>query len=835
MQSKSTRIGKLLALNMLLVTFMTSSGTFGQVLIHSGFENAQVPDPPAGWSVSNTGNANWKSLKNFMGSGNAFKGQKCMFLDGSYYGDQSDAWLYTPTFQMEAGKKYSISFYYKNQVNGSNTMKVSLGSDATPSSQTEIVWDKKFDDILYSKGQINYTATETGIKVVSFHCITPKTTVYIYIDEVTIKEVSCFEPLNIEVKNIATGSADFSWDPVAETQGYIYGISDTLVPPTNTRAIANNKVTISGLKTAKKYYLYVRSACSPGRASDWAIKEFATAYDASSIERLMCGERISKSFQATFGLYLDKYCGSIYLSREFFHKFTPATSGYYNLDVFSVNTGQYMKFMYKEASAGAGPNGWKCIISDVGDFGGKASFGPLEAGKEYIIMEKARAAVSFPSSYSYAIECYAPPPPNDSCQNALEIVPTSYIDSCQGTWLTTFGATSSSYLKQNYNECGNYDGINDDEVWIKFTANSDQELFRINNMRYTNILFASSAPGIYFNIFNNPCDLNSLVDCGYIQVSPGVTKEFYSYKLKKGRTYYCRIFTADQFTYARFKLCIMPLDVSKGIANNCSIFYPYPIDPYTDGDNTNRWVPMTGNAFKLISFINAKGNVLTTVNGGLYVNDGPLRQDAAGTYYLDRNMTINPTRQPSTPVRVRMLLSNEELRSLINQPGSCVSSVKDIRVTQNDDDCAPSFRNAATSFIIPTYAGDYNADFKVIEFETGNLSSFYLHGGNRQLSSQSSIAAADNSNVISNKQAQKLMIYPNPVKDRFTVSFTESKAYKYTISITNIQGKIVNVIHQNAVVGYNQFSVQAGSLPHGMYIIKVEKPGSVQFGKIIKE
>ena len=414
MRLNFTKMNMLRMLCILILTLTVSAKTYSQAILFSGFENAKPPAPAPGWTVSHTGNANWASLRNFMGAGNALNGQKCMFLDKSYYGDQSDAWLYTPAFQVEAGKKYSISFYYKNQVDGTNSMQVTMGNDTLPAAQTEIVWEKTLNKFLYQEGQINYTATETGTKVLAFHCNTPKTYVYIYIDDVTIKEVTCFEPLNIEVGNVTTNTAKFKWDAVADAQGYVYGISTELTPPANTKVTDRNSINISGLKSSRKYYLYVKSFCSPGQGSDWVTKEFSTSYDVAEIEPLSCGDVISNNFKANMGLYLDKQCGSTYIGREFFHTFTPVATGYYNLDVLAVNTGQYMKFMYKEASLGAGAEGWKCIIQEVNDFGGKAMFGPLEAGKEYIIMEKARAAVGLPSSYSYAIECFNPLPPNDS-------------------------------------------------------------------------------------------------------------------------------------------------------------------------------------------------------------------------------------------------------------------------------------------------------------------------------------------------------------------------------------------------------------------------------------
>lgn len=833
MQIISTPVFLRKRLTMMVTLLIFSSVLHAQILVSSGFEDAKPPAPAPGWSVSHTGTANWQSLKNFMGTGNALHGQKCMYLANSYNGDQSDAWMFTPSFQVEAGKKYSISFYYKNQVNGFNTMQVTLGNEASAAAQTEVVWNKKFDNIQYEEAQVNYTATETGTKVMAIHCITPRTFVYIYIDDVTVKETDCFEPLNIAVRDITTNSAKFIWDAPEGAQGYIYGISDTLVPPNKTKPSSDTKVTIDGLKSSKQYYFYVRSACSQGVASDWTFMPFSTAYDATTFETMQCNEVIENNFfMASEGKYLNKQCGSIYLGREFFHKFTPEVSGYYNLDVFAVNTGQYMKFMYKKASEGAGPEGWSCIIQDVGDFGGKASFGPLEAGTEYIIMEKARAAVNLPSSYVYGIECYTPAPLNDNCDKAVAVNPSEYNDTCSGSWVITSGATAGN-LKVNYNECGTWDNVSDDEVWVKFTANADQQLFRINNMRYDNFYEPKSAPGIYFNIFSDPCDLNSLVDCGYIWTEPNITKEFYSYKLKAGQTYYCRIFTADKFTYARFRLCIMKLDVSKGAPNSCTGIYPYTIDAYTDGGNTDRWVPFTDEAFKLINFIKAEGNELGSVSGGVYINEGPLRTDGNGRYYLDRNLTLIPTMQPASPIKVRMLVSNAEIDRLINQPGSGVKSVKDLRISNNTDDCSGSFYSVAKSLIVPSSIVDYNSDYKLIQFETGSLGSFYIHGGNTPLSRKPFVSDDDTVNINTNRLL--ISIYPNPVKSQVTVGFTATKASRYTLSLTDLQGKPYKILNQAATTGQNIVNIDASAFPRGIYMVRLQMNGTTSFAKIIKE
>ena len=714
----------------MLCSFISMQESKAQNSIYSGFENAPVPAPPPGWKVENTGHAKWQSLKNTGEGGNAYAGLKCMYLANSFFGDQSDAWLISPAMQVEAGKKYSISFYYKNQVDNANRLEVTIGNDTTAASQTVVIWKNKFTTTYYTEAQINYTATETGTKYFALHCTTPTTYTYLYVDNFLAREVSTFESPDLQISEVTTTSAHASWKRIGAAAQYLYGYSETMSPPANPMTTSSTDAILTGLQPATKYYLYVKTLGKNGIYSSWAIKQFSSAYDTANIETLACGERIHNGFKAIDGLYLNVICEQIYFGKEFFHKFIPSQSGYYNFNVIAVNTGQTMEFAYKDASLGAGPEDWNCIGSGFGDFGGKATFGPLVAGKEYLILEKPLASPGYPSSYMYQVECYNPPPVNDNCDQATEIIPAPYNDTTRGVRLTTLGGTKSN-LAGNYNVCGY--GVDDDDIWIKFTATADIQLFRIQGMNYKDYAFPLSNPGIYFDIFDQPCNLKKSVDCGYIQVDQGTVKDFFSYKLKKGTTYYARIFTADQTTYANFKLSIMDIDVAKGAGNSCTPISPYPIDEYTDGDNRNILVPFTDASYKLIAQVNAKGNTLNQVEGGMYRNSSALRKDKNGVYYLDRTVTLNPGKQPGSPVIVRIIIPNSELQKLIDKPGSGVNSIKDIRVTQNNDDCASAFTKHATAFITPSFAGDYDANNKVIKFEAAYLSTYYLHGGNKAL------------------------------------------------------------------------------------------------------
>lgn len=710
---------------LLLTVFSTTARS--QVLISSGFEDATEPNPPAGWTVTTpNGTANWQSLYAEGGFGNSYEGEYCMYLAAAYNDDKSDAWLISPSFTAEAGKKYSISFYYKNQSNSANRFEITLGSDATPASQTEVISQFNFRDSRYVKAQINYTATSAGVKYLGIHCVTEHTLTYAYIDKFEIAAVSCFEPTNLKVTGIDTSSARAVWDAVSADAKYEYGISESATtPPTATTSTNNKEALITGLKSGTPHYLYVRARCDASTASTWAITKFGTAYNPAFFPVVNCGTKEINDFISTEGIYQNSLCDLDYGASEFFHKFTPAQSGDYYLNIYEVNTGQAIAFGYKDSALGSGPDGWTCIGYNYS--GIKFKLGPLEAGKTYYIMQKAARIAPFPSYYSWGIDCYYTPPANDDCDKAVTIVSGKYNDACEGTLITTIGATPGS-LNENYENCGSFDNIYNDEVWFKFTATADQQLFRFKNMAYTNDAIPGANPGMVINIFKSECNLNSLVDCGYFGVNPGETKDIYSYKLKTGETYYCRIFTGDATTYATFNLCIMDLAVTAGNDNICTPGLTYTIDEYTDNNNTSIWVPFTDDSYKLIGAINARGNNLGFVTPNVYVNKGAVRQDANGNYYLDRSFSFQTDFEPSTTASVRLLISNAELAALIAQPGSGVTSVKDLRVIRNSDECSSTLTSAAENIIVPKRTGDYNEEFKYLEFETPGFSSFYLQG-----------------------------------------------------------------------------------------------------------
>jgi hypothetical protein len=83
---------------------------------------------------------------------------------------------------------------------------------------------------------------------------------------------TCIEPLNIVYANIASTTANISWDApaTAPAVGYEYVVSTTNTPPTVAgTATTNTFASVSGLTPNAAQYVFVRSICSTTDASPW--------------------------------------------------------------------------------------------------------------------------------------------------------------------------------------------------------------------------------------------------------------------------------------------------------------------------------------------------------------------------------------------------------------------------------------------------------------------------------------------------------------------------------------------------------------------------------------
>lgn len=149
--------------------------------------------------------------------------------------------------------------------------------------------------------------------------------------------------------------------------------------------------------------------------------------------------------------------------------------------------------------------------------------------------------------------------------------------------------------------------------------------------------------------------------------------------------------------------------------------------------NNMYWVPLTGPDGNILAEIYANGNTLGTVTSCFYKNSGSIRSQG-NAKYLDRNITITPEFQPSTPVRVRLYFSKAEFDALDADPMSGISVIGDVKILKNDDPCASAVVSGTTTLINPVYAEMHTPNSSyVLQADISSFSSFYFGSSNLTL------------------------------------------------------------------------------------------------------
>ena len=169
------------------------------------------------------------------------------------------------------------------------------------------------------------------------------------------------------------------------------------------------------------------------------------------------------------------------------------------------------------------------------------------------------------------------------------------------------------------------------------------------------------------------------------------------------------------------ELTKVPVEVAGGLPGSCQTYAPVIID----NANSNRWVPIMDEYGLAVAEIKANGNNLGIVTGSVFVNNSNVREDGTKRLYLDRNITITPQFQPSTPVDVRLYIRGEELSALktaVNSNGENaeVNTITDLGVFKNDDGCSSVLQNKATALVSngTAWIDDYVLQTSVTSFST---------------------------------------------------------------------------------------------------------------------
>ncbi len=168
------------------------------------------------------------------------------------------------------------------------------------------------------------------------------------------------------------------------------------------------------------------------------------------------------------------------------------------------------------------------------------------------------------------------------------------------------------------------------------------------------------------------------------------------------------------------------IDVTEGTDNTCAEGTTITIDD----SNKNLWVPITGPDGNIMAEIKANGNNLGTVTSTFYTNAGSIREDNNKNVYLNRNLTINPQYQPSSPVNIRLYITANELASLQSATNSLgaasgVTGISDLSIFKNDDACGAAVNNGAIK-VVPLYVEAHGSNGYVLQATINSFSSFYF-------------------------------------------------------------------------------------------------------------
>ena len=405
-------------------------------------------------------------------------------------------------------------------------------------------------------------------------------------------------------------------------------------------------------------------------------------------------------------------------------------------------------------------------------------------------------------------------PPNDTCQNAITLPPSVTID---GTTATATAETEPNRLLA----CQTFQNVKD--VWYKFR--SDTGTSRPFRMQLT-LTRKARSPYFKYLVYAGSCsDYTVISACTQVGVNNNSTVVDTIVLTAANQDYYIRIWSESAVEGATFSIKIEPVQNFNAVpiaqattVTSCRSFANLNINTV----NSQKWnTLMDGNS--IVAEINPNGNLLGQVTGGYFINSTGTIRRASGTPYLDRNIGIKVTNQPTTNVSVRLYFTERERAAYFAIVGAnplavthyagalCLATVQ----TGSGELLPASIRN--------TPSGDY-----YVEFNTTRFSGFFL-GPNRSLVFSQEV----------NADPTKLMIqevYPMPISTELGVVFTAYQATaKGRIFVTDILGKTVLSSAISIESGRNELKLNTSAFATGLYILHISDGVYETAKKIVKQ
>ncbi len=327
------------------------------------------------------------------------------------------------------------------------------------------------------------------------------------------------------------------------------------------------------------------------------------------------------------------------------------------------------------------------------------------------------AAIGCSSSASSFTTALAPP--NDLCDNALDLsVSNGY---CATPLLGTLSLADSTTGLGNAS-CATTALRND--VWYKITVPAS------GNVTVQTSAVNTTVNDVVLEAYSGTCGLLTSIGCDDDGNPDAAPSSAHSKLGLVGRTpgeiILIRVMPYAVASQGAFAICafdtsstVIPA-VALGTANACTNAVALNIDSafkYT-------WATFKDAAGNIIAQVYPNGNKLGNTTSSFYRNTNAVRQ--AGTFYLDRNITITPTTQPTSgTVTVRLFYTAAELAAL--QAADPAVTNANLNINKAPTACSPTFVGAGAVFISQSANGAYGAD-RYIDIANPSFSEFFIKG-----------------------------------------------------------------------------------------------------------